>query len=125
MPFHAAKDTTVQSWDRSHGEDSGTLEIGATDPDPTLCAGSPWSRGPKELDMSRDPYRDETAHVVERTQRQLEHEAGACRSSALVLTLEGLPDQAASYLARAANFEVQLRQLGRPPVRAFAPDSPH
>ena len=70
--------------------------------------------GPKELDMSRDPYRDETAHVVERAQRQLEHEVGACRSSAFVLTLEGLPDQAASYLARAANFEVQLRQLGWP-----------
>ena len=64
--------------------------------------------------MSRDPYRDETAHVVERAQRQLEHEVGACRSSAFVLTLEGLPDQAASYLARAANFEVQLRQLGWP-----------
>jgi hypothetical protein len=73
--------------------------------------------------MSRDPYRDETAHVVELTQRQLEHKVGACRSSALVLTLEGLPDQAASYLARAANFEVQLRQLGGPPVLAFGPDS--
>jgi hypothetical protein len=49
--------------------------------------------------MTLDPFGDETARVMEPTQRQLEHHAGACRSSALVLTLEGLPDQAAPYLA--------------------------
>jgi hypothetical protein len=48
--------------------------------------------------MTPDPCRNETARVVERTLRQLEHEVGACRSLALVLTLEGLPDQAAPYL---------------------------
>jgi hypothetical protein len=72
--------------------------------------------------MTLDPFRDEAARVVEPTQRQLEHHAGACRSSALVLTLEGLPDQAAAYLARAAHCEVQLGQLSRSPVLAFAPD---
>jgi hypothetical protein len=73
--------------------------------------------------MTLDPLSDETAHVMEPTQRQLEHHAGACRSSALVLTLEGLPDQAAAYLARAAHSEVQLGQLSRSPALAFAPDS--
>ena len=73
--------------------------------------------------MTPDPFRDETANGVEPTLRQLEHKVGACRSSALVLTLEGLPDQAAPYLARAALFEVQLGQLRRPPALALAPDS--
>jgi hypothetical protein len=113
---------TVQTWDRSPHQTSCTLEIGATDPDPNLCASSASSRGPEELDMTLDPFSDETARVMEPTQRQLEHHAGACRSSALVLTLEGLPDQAAAYLARAAHFEVQLGQT-RSPALAFTPDS--
>ena len=73
--------------------------------------------------MTLDPFRDETAHLVERTLSQLKHKVGACQSSALVLTLEGLPDEAAAYLARAALFEVQLGQLRGSPAPAFAPDS--
>lgn len=66
------------------------------------------------LTMTLDAFPDETRHVMGRTLRELEHLISACRSSALVLTLEGLPDQAAAYLARAARFEVQLGQLRRP-----------
>ena len=71
--------------------------------------------------MTLGPFRDEGAHVAERTLRQLEHHVGACRSSALVLSLEGLPEQAAGYLARAAHFEDQLGHLSRSP--ACTPDS--
>lgn len=73
--------------------------------------------------MTLDPSRDETAHPVERTLSQLEHQVGAAQSSALVLTLEGVPDQAAAYRARAALFEVQLRQLRRSPAPESATDS--
>ena len=62
--------------------------------------------------MTLSTFRDETAHM-EQTRRQLEHDVGACRSSALVLTLEGFPEQADPYLARAAQSEVQLDQLRR------------
>ena len=58
--------------------------------------------------MTLCPFRDETSHPVEPTLSQLEHQVGACQFSAFVLTLEGLPEQAAAYLARAALFEVQL-----------------
>jgi hypothetical protein len=71
--------------------------------------------------MTVDPFRDETTHPADRTLSQLEHQIGACQSSALVLTLEGLPDQAAAYLARAAHFEAQRGQLRRLPAPAFAP----
>jgi hypothetical protein len=73
--------------------------------------------------MSLYPFCDETSHHGERTLSQLEHQVGACQSSALILTLEGLPDQAAAYLARAALFEVQLGQLRRSPAPEFAPGS--
>jgi len=66
------------------------------------------------LTMTLDAFPDETRHVMGRAPRELEHLIGACQSSALVLILEGLPDQAAAYLARAARLEVQLGQLGRP-----------
>jgi hypothetical protein len=66
--------------------------------------------------MTLYPFCDETSPLVERTLSELEHQVGACQSSALVLTLEGLPDQAAAYLARAALFEVQAGQLRRSPV---------
>ena len=66
------------------------------------------------LTKTLDALPDETRHVMGRTLRELEHLIGACRSSALVLILEGLPDQAAAHMARAANFEVQLGQLRRP-----------
>jgi hypothetical protein len=72
--------------------------------------------------MTLDPFLDETEHVVEQRLRQLEHKAGACRCSAIVLTLEGVPEQAAAYLARAAQFEVQLGQLRRSASPAFPPD---
>jgi hypothetical protein len=72
--------------------------------------------------MTRDPFLDETEHVVEQTLRQLEHKAGACRCSAIVLTLEGVPEQAAAYLARAAQFEIRLGQLRRAASPAFPPD---
>jgi hypothetical protein len=73
--------------------------------------------------MTLDPFRDEAAHLLERTLRHLEHQVGACQSSALVLTLERLPDQAAEYLSRAARLDVQLDQLRRSPASVFAPDS--
>ena len=73
--------------------------------------------------MTLYPFRDETPHPVEPTLSQLEHQVGACQSSAFVLTLEGLPEQAAAYLARAAFFEVQLGQLRRSPTPTFAPGS--
>ena len=73
--------------------------------------------------MTLDPFRDEAAHLLERTLRHLEHQVGACQSSALVLTLERLPDQAAEYLSRAARLDVQLDQLRRSPPSVFAPDS--
>ena len=73
------------------------------------------------LTMTLDAFPDETRYVMGRTLRELEHLIGACRSSALVLILEGLPDQAAAHLARAARFEVQLGQLRRPqPGRAHS-----
>ena len=73
--------------------------------------------------MTLYPFRDETPHPVEPTLSQLEHQVGACQSSAFVLTLEGLPEQAAAYLARAALFEAQLGQLRRLPTPTFAPGS--
>jgi len=45
--------------------------------------------------MTLDPFPDEAEQLLERTLRHLEHQVGACQSSALVLTLERLPDQAA------------------------------
>jgi hypothetical protein len=74
--------------------------------------------------MTLNPFRDETSRPVEPTLSQLEHQVGACQSSAFVLTLEGLPEQAAAYLARAALFEVQLGQLRQSRAPAFAPSSP-
>ena len=71
--------------------------------------------------MTLDPFRDEAAQLLERTLRRLEHEVGACQSSALVLTLESLPDQAAEYLSRAAVLDIQLGQLRRSPASASAP----
>ena len=58
--------------------------------------------------MTLDPFPDEAAQLLERALRHLEHQVGACQSSALVLTLERLPDQAAEYLSRAALLDVQL-----------------
>jgi hypothetical protein len=72
--------------------------------------------------MTLDPFPDEAAQLLERTLRHLEHQVGAAQSSALVLTLECLPDQAAAYLSRAALLDVQLGQLRRSPASAFAPD---
>jgi len=56
-----------------------------------------------ELAMTLNPFRDEATRpaLLERTRRHLEHEVGACQSSALVLTPERLPAQAAEYLSRA------------------------
>ena len=71
--------------------------------------------------MTLDPFRDEAAQLLERTLRHLEHQVGACLSSALVLTLERLPDQAAEYVSRAALLDIQLSQLRRASV--FAPES--
>jgi hypothetical protein len=99
------------------------LKLAATDPTPPprWLLRFPWS--PKELTMTLYPFRDETPHPVEPTLSQLEHQVGAAQASALVLTLEGLPDQAATYLARAALFEVQLGQLRPSPAPASATDS--
>ena len=74
--------------------------------------------------MTLDPFRDEAAQLLERTLRHLEHQVGACLSSALVLTLERLPEQAAAYLSQAALLDVQLGQLRRSPASVFATDSP-
>jgi hypothetical protein len=73
--------------------------------------------------MTLDPFRDEAAQLLARTLRHLEHQVGACQSSALVLTLERLPDQAAEYLSRAALLDAQLSQLRRSPVAVFATHS--
>lgn len=72
--------------------------------------------------MTSDAFRDETPKPVAPTQRQMEHKASACRASALVLTLEGLPDQAAPYLSQAASLEGQLGRLRRLPGPALAPE---
>jgi hypothetical protein len=64
--------------------------------------------------MTLDASGDEAAQLLARTLRHLEHQVGACHSSALVLTLERLPDQAAEYLSRAALLDVQLGELRRP-----------
>lgn len=63
--------------------------------------------------MTIDPFRDEAAQLLKRKLRQLEHQVGACQSSAVVLTLGRLPDQAAEHLSRAALLDVQLGQLRR------------
>ena len=97
------------------------LKVAATDPTPPPRWLFRLPGSPKELTMTLYSFRDETSHPVEPTLSQLEHRVGACRSSAFVLTLEGLPEQAADYLARAALFEVQLGQLRRSPAPTFAP----
>ena len=74
--------------------------------------------------MTVDPYRDEAAQLLARTLRLLEHQIRACQSSALVLTLERLPEQAAAYLSQAALLDVQLGQLRSSPASVFATDSP-
>jgi hypothetical protein len=74
--------------------------------------------------MTVDPFRDEAAQLLARKLRLLEHQVGACQSSALVLRLERLPEQAAAYLSQAALLDVQLGQLRRSPASVFATDSP-
>jgi len=73
--------------------------------------------------MTLDASREEAAQVLARTLRHLERQVGACQSSALVLTLERLPEQAAEYLSRAALLDVQLGELRRPQASQLAPDS--
>jgi hypothetical protein len=74
--------------------------------------------------MTVDPYRDEAAQLLARTLRLLEHQVGACQSSALVLRLERLPEQAAAYLSQAALLDLQLGQLRASPVSVIATDTP-
>jgi hypothetical protein len=72
--------------------------------------------------MTVDPFRDEAAQLLERALQHLEHQVAAFQSSALVLTLERLPDKAAECLSRAALLDVQLGQLRRSPASMLAPD---
>lgn len=75
--------------------------------------------------MTVDPFRDEgAAQLLARKLRLLEHQVAACQSSAVVLTLARLPEQAAAYLSQAALLDVQLGQLRRSPASVFATDSP-
>jgi hypothetical protein len=80
----------------NHGTPQSTkppasLKLATSYPDPRSCC-RPLVPVPKELTMTLEAVRAEPTQV-EQTRRQLEHKVGACRSSALVLTLEGLPDQ--------------------------------
>ena len=73
--------------------------------------------------MTLDASREQEAQLLARTLRHLERQVGACQSSALVLTLERLPEQAAEYLSRAALLDVQLGELRRRRASQLAPDS--